>query len=73
MNVLYEIVGAVGARHFIEVNAEQPLNAESLIVVTESGIVIEVKPEQPLNAELPIKVTEFGIVIEVNPEQPLNA
>ena len=73
MNTVYEIVGAVGARHFIEVNAEQPLNAESLIVVTELGIVIEVKPEQPLNAELPIKVTELGIEIEVKPEQLLNA
>jgi hypothetical protein len=35
----------------------QPLNAESPIKVTLSGMVMLVRPVQPLNAEPPMEVT----------------
>ena len=57
----------------VAVSIGQPLNAESPMLVTLSGIVIEVKPVQPENAEPPILVTLAGIVIEVKLTLSLNA
>ena len=71
--MLNKIVGAIGARHFIDVNFEQPSNTQLPIEVTESPRITEVNPVQSLNACSPIEVTEFGINMEVNPEQPPNA
>ena len=43
------------------VRAEQPVKADSPMLVTPSGIVIEVKPVQPLKAVSPMFVTLLGI------------
>ena len=40
-------------------------NAESPMLITESGIVMFVRLLQPLNALLPMLVTESGIIISV--------
>ena len=45
------------------------MNASSLIVVTEFGIVTLVSPLQPWKALSPISVTESGIVTLVSPLQ----
>ena len=41
---------------------EQPENALSPMLVTESGMVMDCKDLQSLNASLPIKVTDSGIM-----------
>jgi hypothetical protein len=51
------------------VNPES-MNASSLILVTELGIVIDCSAVHPLNAELPILVTELGIVTDANELHP---
>ena len=53
----------------IEVRAEQPKKAPSLISVREVGKCIVVKELQPAKAYSPIVVTESGMVIEVRTEQ----
>ena len=57
----------------VAVSIGQPLNAESPMLVTLSGIVTEVKPVQPSNALAPMLVTLSGIVIGVRLVQSLNA
>ena len=51
---------------------EQPLNAQSPILVTLSGMTIVCKEEQPLNALSPILVTHSGITIDCKREQSSN-
>jgi hypothetical protein len=48
------------------------LNAELLILVTESGIVTDVRPAHPWNVPIPILVTESGIATDVRLVHPLN-
>ena len=48
---------------------EQPLNADSPMLVTDSGIWIEVKPLQKLKAFTPMEVIESGMEKEVRPVQ----
>ena len=48
------------------VKFEQPLKADSPILVTPSGIFILVKLEQSLKADSPILVTLSGIFMLVN-------
>ena len=57
----------------IDVNPEQPENAEPPMLVTLSGIVTDVSPEQSSNAQSPMLVTLSGIVTDLRPEQPENA
>ena len=51
----------VSDSHQTEANPIQPLNALSLISVTEAGIFIVLNPEQPLKASTPIILTVLGI------------
>ena len=41
---------------------EQPSNAQSPMLVTESGMVTESKDEQPENAQSPMLVTESEMI-----------
>ena len=51
----------------------QPLNAQSPISLTESGISILVRLVQPANAPTPIFCTEVGIVISLSFSHPKKA
>ena len=51
----------------------QPLNAESPIFVTPSGMTMPVREEHLENAEFPIEVTLSGMTMLVREVQPTNA
>ena len=57
----------------MEVREEQPMNAQSPMLVTELGMVMEVREEQSWNDNPPMLVTLLGIMMEVKPEQSLKA
>lgn len=54
----------------MEVRLEQFLKDESLMRVTDLGIVIEVIFVQPSKALFPMTVTELGMAIDVKLEHP---